>query len=130
APAAAAPAAAAPAAAAPAAAPSGGMAASLPMLLAGGGLAFAALSSAVTFIVGELAKLSGWELLAVFVALVLAYVLPVGFAAWLRLRRRDLGTVLEGAGWAVNTRLYLNGALARRFTTRPEAPNKRPRRSA
>ncbi|MEY3213846.1 MAG: hypothetical protein RIT28_4327, partial [Pseudomonadota bacterium] len=108
----------------------GGMAASLPMLLAGGGLAFAALSSAFAFIAGELAKLSPLQLLGVFVALVLAYVIPVSFAAWLRLRRRDLGTILEGSGWAVNTRLYLNRHLARRFTVRPDAPNKSARRSA
>ena len=108
----------------------GGMAASLPMLLAGGGLAFAALSSAFAFIVGELAKLTPLQLLGVFVALVLAYVIPVSFAAWLRLRRRDLGTILEGSGWAVNTRLYLNRELAQRFTTRPDAPNKSARRSA
>lgn len=107
----------------------GGMAGSLPLLLAGGGLAFAALSSAFTFIAGELAKLSPLELLGVFVALVLAYVIPVSFAAWLRLRRRDLGTILEGSGWAVNTRLYLNRELAWRFTTRPDAPNKSVRRT-
>ena len=99
------------------------------MLLAGGGLAFAALSSAFTFIAGELAKLSPLELFGGFVALVLAYVIPVSFAAWLRLRRRDLGTILEGSGWAVNTRLYLNRELAWRFTTRPDAPNKSLRRT-
>lgn len=107
----------------------GGMAASLPLLLAGAGLAFAAISSAFAFIAGELAKLTPLQILGVFVALVLAYVIPVSFAAWLRLRRRDLATILEGSGWAVNTRLYLNRQLARQFTTRPDAPNKSVRRS-
>ena len=105
------------------------MAASLPLLLAGAGLAFAAISSAFAFIAGELAKLTPLQILGVFVSLVLAYVIPVSFAAWLRLRRRDLATILEGSGWAVNTRLYLNRQLARQFTTRPDAPNKSVRRS-
>ncbi|MEQ1505238.1 MAG: hypothetical protein ABMB14_23610 [Myxococcota bacterium] len=47
------------------------------------------------------------------------YLVPVVIAAWLRLRRRDLATLLEASGWAINTRLYLDRALAIQLTRRP-----------
>ncbi len=55
---------------------------------------------------------------------VLLYTVPVSVSAWLKLRNRDLSALLEGSGWAVNARMYLNKDLARRFTETPRIPNK------
>lgn len=50
----------------------------------------------------------------------LVYLVPVVISAWMRLRRRDLATLLEASGWAMNTRLYLDGKLAVQLTRRPK----------
>ena len=49
----------------------------------------------------------------------LLYAIPVSIATWLRLRRRDLASLLEGAGWAINTRLMLERGHAVELTRRP-----------
>ena len=132
-----------------------GMSGQLPMLLAGGGLAIAALSSAAAYVVdmiwggaGSLAAsfmalpaiaalpagaLSTFQVLSVPVALLLIllglllvpfliYAIPISIATWLRLRRRDLATLLEGSGWAMNARVFLDVNLADRITRRPVVP--------
>jgi hypothetical protein len=66
-----------------------------------------------------------WVLVTVLGPLLLAFLLyatPIAAATWFRLRRRDLATLLEGSGWAVNTRLYLDRGLAVRLTVRPDRP--------
>ena len=61
--------------------------------------------------------------LACTVALpMVAYLLPVCVGAWMKLRRRDLGSLLIGSGWSVNTRLYLTRDLAGLFTQLPKVP--------
>ena len=128
---------------------------SLPLLLAGAGIAFAALAGAAAMIVGPLgnaasylasfviglpivaAAPSGVQTTVSVVALPLAivlvvlgvlavpllmYCIPITIATWFRLRQRDLATLLEGTGWAINTRLYLNRALANQLTRKPKAP--------
>lgn len=125
----------------------------VPLMLAGGGIAFAAVASSLTYIVdvawsaatGLAAALVGTALVASSPASVQAvvgavalpvslllllvaavavpfvlYALPVAFATWLRLRQRDLGALLEGAGWAVNERLMLARRDALRLTRRAE----------
>lgn len=53
----------------------------------------------------------------------LIYLIPVVISAWVRLRRRDLATLLEASGWAINTRLHLDPKLARELTRRPIREN-------
>lgn len=124
----------------------------LPLLLAGGGVALAALGSTLTYAADRiwtastslangflaLPFVSGLEgeagfvlrLLAAPLALVvvllglllvpfLVYALPVTFATWLRLRKRDLAALLEGSGWAINRRLLLTREQARWYTRTP-----------
>lgn len=143
---------AAPAASKPA---SSGMAGQLPMLAAGAGVALAAVSSAIGYLVeviwsgaGSLASaitalplvqalpegaLTAVQVASVPVALIvillamvlvpfLIYALPISIATWLRLRRRDLATLLEGSGWAINSRLFLSKEQAGRFTRAPTVP--------
>ena len=65
-----------------------------------------------------------FALLLVIVGIVLVpfliYAVPVSLATWFRLRRRDLATLLEASGWAINTRLYLDRSLAVRLTRFPK----------
>ncbi len=93
-------------------------------VLAGGGLAVAALGSSFAFITKTLAHLHiKTVILALFVASVLL-ALPAGISAYYRLSRRDLSTILEGSGWGMNTRMKLTRNQAMRFTHRPNYNSK------
>ena len=96
-------------------APSGNM-------LAGGGIAIAALGSSFAFITKIFAELQPVGLLKGLAAAVLAVLIPSSIVAWLRLSKRDLSVLLEGAGWAINSRMRLNATQCRSFTTKPEFP--------
>ena len=91
-------------------------------LLAGGGLAFAALGSAVAYITKTLAGLSIWAIIGGLGGAVLAVLLPTAIQAIVKLRHRDLSAILEGSGWAINTRMRLTHAQSRQFTQRPAYP--------
>lgn len=91
-------------------------------VLAGGGIAIAALGSSLAFITKTLAGLSVWTVLAGLLGAVAAVLLPTLLIAWLKLRGRDLSALLEGSGWAINARMRLTGRLARSITHRPAYP--------
>ena len=54
---------------------------------------------------------------------ILAVVLPTSIVAFLMLRRRNLSAILEGSGWAINSRMRLTHDQGRFFTRRPEYPS-------
>ncbi len=92
-------------------------------LLAGGGIAIAALGSATAYIARTVEALTQWHnLVLVILAAVLAVLAPTTLVAWLKLRRRDLSVILEGAGWAINAQMRLTSAQSRYFTQRPPFP--------
>ncbi len=120
-----APGAAAPAAAAPAAAPAALPAPAPPAMgnaLAAGGLAIAAIGSSIAFVVNQLKSLGVVDVLEIIALLFVAVALPSGFIGWLKLRRRNLAQLLEGAGWAVNDRLRMTAHLAGLITRKPSRP--------
>ena len=86
----------------------------------------AALSSAWAFGVKQLAALSAgtilWGLAATVATLSMAVLVPVGTVAFLKLRRQDLSSLLEGSGWAINARMRLTPDQRRHFTRRPHFP--------
>lgn len=87
--------------------------------LAMGGLAVAAVGSSVAFIAAQLKALSVADLISIVVVGFAAIAGPSGFVGWLKLRRRNLAQLLEGAGWALNDRLRVTPALAARVTQTP-----------
>jgi hypothetical protein len=66
--------------------------------------------------VGLIAGLPFWKVVLGVVAVVLSVSLPSVILAWLKLRSRDLGVVLNAGGWAVNRPLYFGVRLAKLFT--------------
>ena len=91
-------------------------------LVIGLSLAFAAATSALALIFKAVIDTDPGKLTSglLMIALVIA-----GFSAFLgflKLRRRDLSTVLEACGWAMNLRMKLRRPLARLFTRRPGLP--------
>ena len=45
------------------------------------------------------------------------------FLAWLKLRKRTLGPLLEASGWAVNSQLPINQVLGRALTKEASLPS-------
>lgn len=88
-------------------------------MLAGGGIAIAALGSSAAFITKTLSTLSWQGTLGGLSLAALAVILPTAVFALIRLRHRDLSSLLEGSGWAINSRMWLTGRQARAFTYRP-----------
>ncbi len=72
------------------------------------GVAVGAIGGALGAIATGLAKLAVWQLPLVLIALVLVISLPSMVIAWIKLRQRTLGPLLEGNGWAINGRVKIN----------------------
>lgn len=72
------------------------------------GVAVGAIGGALATLATGLAGLAPWQLPLVLVAVMLAISCPSMIIAWLKLRQRTLGPILEGNGWAVNGRVKIN----------------------
>jgi len=91
-------------------------------LLAGGGIAIAALGSSLAFIINTLASLDLKTILSGLAAALLGILVPVTIVAVLKLSKRDLSAILEGSGWAINARMHLTRRQAKSFTWSPPFP--------
>jgi len=89
-------------------------------MLAGGGFAVAALGSSFAFITKTLASLSLKTVILALLILGGMIAVPAGIAAYYKLSRRDLSTILEGSGWGINARMKLTKEQAAGFTFRPD----------
>jgi hypothetical protein len=72
------------------------------------GLALGALGTAVTAAVSGLFQLAAWQIPIVLAAVLLVISGPSMLLAWFKLRRRNLGPLLDANGWAVNARARIN----------------------
>ena len=80
------------------------------------GIGIGMVGAAFAGIVGLVAGLPWWKT-AIGILLVIAAVsFPSVVLAWFKLRRRDIGAVLNACGWAVNRPLRFSQKLAHRFT--------------
>ena len=75
------------------------------------GLALGALGTALASIAAALFSLTWWQFPLLFVGIFLCISGPAMFLAWLKLRRRTLGPVLDASGWAVNSQIPINFLL-------------------
>lgn len=83
------------------------------------GVAVGAIGAFVTTLIGYLTgvfKLPFWQVCLVFAGIVLAISLPSMAIAWLKLRQRNLGPVLDANGWAVNGRVKMNVPFGAKLT--------------
>ena len=103
----------------PAEAPNGAaLASSVAALGVGIGMAGAAIGG----LIGLVAGLPLWKVLAGVAAVILIVSLPSVILAWFKLRARDLGAILNAGGWAVNRPLTFSMGLARTFTHPAKMP--------
>jgi len=106
---------------APPAAPAGVQGPAMGNILMGGGIAVAALGSSAAIMVNQLSRL-GWYVFVVIAGAILAVMLPSLIMAFLKLRRRDLSSILEASGWAINSRMRLTVRQGWFFTQEPKYP--------
>ena len=91
-------------------------------LLLGGGIAFAAISSSLAYLIKTLSQVSLLKVGLWLVITMLAVVLFSALLGWNKLRKRDLSAILEACGWAVNFRMYLTHKLGYLVTRTPPLP--------
>ncbi len=95
-------------AAAPAAPPAPFDIAKFAGIFAAIGLALGALGTALAAIITGFLALPVWQMPLVVAGIVLLISGPSMLLAWLKLRQRNLGPLLDANGWAVNTRARIN----------------------
>jgi hypothetical protein len=80
------------------------------------GVAFGAIGTAVSALATGIFKLPAWQVPLVFVGLVLLISGPSMIIAWIKLRKRNLGPILDANGWAVNAKARINVPFGRSLT--------------
>ena len=91
-------------------------------LFAAVGIALGAIGTAVGSIASMLMALHWWQLPLLILAAFACISGPAAFLAWLKLRKRTLGPVLEASGWAVNGQLPVNLVLGSALTSEAALP--------
>ena len=86
------------------------------------GLAVGALGAAMAAIFSGLMSLQWWQWPLVVVGVLLAISGPSMLMAWFKLRRRNLGPILDANGWAVNTQARINIAFGTALTQLAHLP--------
>ncbi len=72
------------------------------------GLALGAIVTGIASMFTGFLKLAWWQMPLVIVGIILVISIPSVVLAWLKLRQRNLGRLLDANGWAVNTRARIN----------------------
>ncbi len=72
------------------------------------GVAITGAISALTLILGYAFGLKAWQYPLAFLGIIFVISGPSMVIAWLKLRQRTVGPILEGNGWAVNGRVKIN----------------------
>jgi hypothetical protein len=86
------------------------------------GVAVGAIGGAAASLATGILRLPVWQIPLVFVGLILLISLPSMIIATLKLRKRNLGPILDANGWAVNARARMNvpfGASLTQVATLP-----------
>jgi len=85
-------------------------------MLAGGGVAIAALSSSFAYIAQQVRNLPDIYFLYTALLIIFFVVGPSVLLGYFKLRARDIGMMLEASGWAINGRMRLSIKLAHDLT--------------
>lgn len=86
------------------------------------GMAVAYLSTALVSIGKGVASLSLWKILLVIAVIMLVISAPSMFIAWRKLRKRDLGPLLNANGWAINAASYVGIKFGAALTSLAKFP--------
>ncbi|MBF0167139.1 MAG: hypothetical protein HQL45_05860 [Alphaproteobacteria bacterium] len=93
---------------APAPAPGGFDAGRFAGIFAAIGLAIGAIGTAIASVVSSFLSLSWWQMPLALIGVVALFSGPSILIAFMKLRQRNLGPILDANGWAVNSRAKIN----------------------
>ena len=86
------------------------------------GMALGMIGTALVAVFAGLATLKWWQLLLVFIGILLLISGPSMIMAWLKLRRRNLAPVLNANGWAVNADAIISVPFGKTLTEQVAFP--------
>ncbi len=86
------------------------------------GLALGAIGTALGSLGNALFSLQWWQFPLLILGIFLVISGPSVVMAWMKLRRRTLGPLLDASGWAVNSWLPINFRLGRALTSQAKLP--------
>jgi hypothetical protein len=95
---------------------SGAGGAALASSVAAIGIGVGMVGAAAASLMAAVKGMGPWQAVAAVVAIILVVSLPSVILTWFKLRRRDLGAILNAGGWAVNRQMRFSMKLARGFT--------------
>ncbi len=77
-------------------------------IVAAMGVAFGAIGTMAAGLLGVFSKIPAWKIPFIIIVFMLLISAPSMAIAWLKLRKRNLGPILDANGWAVNARARMN----------------------
>ncbi len=85
------------------------------------GVALGSISAVIVGVFGKFVELGWWIPMAI-AGIVLSISGPSMLIAWLKLRQRSLGPILDASGWAINGRMRLNVRLGASLSQTAQLP--------
>ena len=89
-----------------------------------GSVTFAALGSSFAYISSTFSSMKWEQRLAAFSVGILAIIVPVILVAAIKLYRRNISSILEASGWAINAHMRLTRQLANILAPKPDSPGR------
>ena len=86
------------------------------------GMALGMIGTALAAVAGGLASLNWWQLIIVFICILLVISGPSMIMAWMKLRRRNLAPVLNANGWAINADSIISVPFGMKLTEQVRFP--------
>ena len=86
------------------------------------GLAIGAIGTMLAAVLTGILKLAWWQIPIAVAGIILAVSLPSVLFAWLKLRKRNIGPILDANGWAVNARAKINIPFGTSLTAAARLP--------
>lgn len=87
------------------------------------GLAIGAIGGILASIISGVLALKFWQIPLAIIGMMLLISLPSMVLAWFKLKRRNLGPILDACGWAINARAYINIPFGTSLTGRAVLPD-------
>ena len=94
----------------------GGGGAAMASSVAAIGIGIGMMGAAAASLMAAVSQMVWWQLLVGVAAVVLVVSLPSVVLTWFKLRRRDLGAILNASGWAINRPMRFSMRRADDFT--------------
>lgn len=86
------------------------------------GVAVGAIGGALATVSTQVSRLAWWQIPLVIISIMLVISLPSVIIAFLKLRQRTLGPILDANGWAINGRVKINIPFGTALTERALLP--------